>query len=97
MRFDSPKSLNEILQEYLEKFPRKHQLKQGMILSVWEEVVGDRIASQSEDLHFEGTKLVVKVRNATWRHEIHANRFSIVKRLNAQVKSDVVTELIVRA
>lgn len=97
MRFDPPKSLNDILKEYLDKFPRKHQLKQGMILSYWDEVVGERIASQTEDLHFEGTKLVLKVKNPSWRHEIHANRFSIIKRLNARINSDVVTELIVRA
>lgn len=67
-----------------------------MILSAWAEVVGERIASQTEDLHFEGNKLVCKVKNQVWRHEIHANRFSIAKKLNTKVKGQVVGDIIVR-
>ena len=97
MRFDTPKPLSESLKKYLDKFPHKKKLRQGMILSSWEDVVGERIASQVKDIHFEGDRLVVKVSNQVWRHEIHANRFSIAKRLNAKVKAQVVGEIIVRS
>lgn len=97
MRFDIPKPLGESLQKYLDKFPHKKKLRQGMVLSVWDKVVGERISSQVSDVHFEGDKLVVKVSNQVWRHEIHANRFSIAKRLNAKVKAQVVGEIIVRS
>ena len=96
MRFDKPKPISDALQDFLDRFPQKKKLRQGMILSVWEEVVGQRIASQTEELHFEGDKLVCKVKNAVWRHEIHANRFSIAKRLNAKVKGQVIADIIVR-
>ena len=96
MRFDKPKSLSTALQDFLDKFPQKKKLKQGMILSAWESVVGERIASQTEDLHFEGDKLVCRVKNPVWRHEIHANRFNIAKRLNAKVRGQVVADIIVR-
>lgn len=97
MRFDKPKSLGSALQDYLEKFPQKKKLKQGMILAAWPEVVGERIAAQTSDLHFEGDKLVCSVRNQVWRHEIHSNRFGIAKRLNAKVKGQVVADIIVRS
>lgn len=96
MRFDKPKPLSSALQDFLDRFPQKKRLKQGMILAVWEEVVGPRIAEHAEDVHFEGNKLVLKVKNAVWRHEIHANRFSIAKRLNAKVKGQIVGDIIVR-
>ncbi|MBO6523356.1 MAG: DUF721 domain-containing protein [Balneolaceae bacterium] len=96
MRFDKPKPISSALQDFLDKFPQKKKLKQGMILSAWEQVVGERIASQTDDLHFEGEKLVCRVKNPVWRHEIHANRFSIAKRLNAKVKGQVVGDIIVR-
>ncbi|HAW79489.1 MAG TPA: DUF721 domain-containing protein, partial [Balneola sp.] len=35
--------------------------------------------------------------NQVWRHEIHANRFNIAKRLNAKVKAQVVGDIIVRS
>lgn len=97
MRFDTPKSLSSVLEEFLEKFPQKKKLKQGMILSAFEEVVGKRMASEVEDLHFEGNKLVMKVKHPSWRHEIHGNRFSIAKKLNAKVKGDVIGDIIVRS
>ncbi|SMO78912.1 DUF721 domain-containing protein [Gracilimonas mengyeensis] len=97
MRFDTPQSLSSVLQDFLDKFPQKRKLRQGMVLSAFEEVVGKRIAQEAEDLHFEGNKLVMKVKNPSWRHEIHANRFSIAKRLNSKVKSDVVGDIVVRS
>lgn len=96
MRFDKPKTIGSALQDFLEKFPQKKKLKQGMILSVWPKVVGERIASQTEDLHFENNKLVCKVKNAVWRHEIHANRYNIAKRLNEKVNGQIVGDIIVR-
>lgn len=97
MRFDMPKSLGSVLDDYLEKFPQKRKLKQGMILSAFKDVVGPRIASEAENLHFEGKKLVMKVKHPAWRYEIHANRFSIAKKLNEKVKGKIVDEIIVRS
>lgn len=97
MRFDTPKSLSSVLEDFLEKFPQKRKLKQGMVLAAFEEVAGKRIAEETEDLHFEGNKLVMRVKNPSWRHEIHANRFSIAKRLNAKVKGDIVGDIVVRS
>lgn len=97
MRFDPPKSLSSVLEDFLEKFPQKRKLKQGMILSAFEEVVGTRMASEVEDLHFEGDKLAMKVKHPAWRQEIHGNRFSIAKKLNSKVKGDVISDIIVRS
>ncbi|MEO1021860.1 MAG: DUF721 domain-containing protein [Bacteroidota bacterium] len=97
MRFDPPKSIRSVIEEYLDRFPQKRKLRQGMVLAAWREVVGDRIADQTEDLHFEGNKLAMRVKHPTWRHEIHANRFSISKRLNKKLNADIVKDLIVRA
>ncbi|HET8864246.1 MAG TPA: DciA family protein [Gracilimonas sp.] len=96
MRFDTPKSLSSVLEDFLEKFPQKRKLKQGMILSAFEDVVGERMASEVEDLHFEGNKLAMTVRHPSWRHEIHTNRFSIAKKLNLKVKGDIISDIIVR-
>ncbi|HBX66520.1 MAG: hypothetical protein CL670_08190 [Balneola sp.] len=97
MRFDPPKSLSSVLEDFLEKFPQKKKLKQGMILSAFEDIVGKRMASEVEDLHFEGNKLVMRVKHPSWRHEIHGNRFSIAKKLNSKVKGDVIGDIIVRS
>ena len=97
MRLDKPKPIGAALQDFLDRFPQKKKLRQGMVLFIWKEVVGEHIAGQTSDLHFEGDKLVCYVKNPVWRHEIHANRFNIAKKLNAKVKGRVVGDIITRS
>ncbi len=92
-----PQSLNQLLKQYIKKMPHQTELKRGMVLHLWPSVVGERIKSVTKDLKFEGNRLIVYVDNEAWRHEIHSNRFSIIKQLNEKVGSKVVKEIIVRA
>ena len=93
---NKPQALDSLLKEFLKKIPHRTELKRGIILHAWPEVVGDRIASVSKNVHFEGSRLVVEVENAAWRHELHINRFSIAKRLNDKVDAKIVKDIVVR-
>ncbi|TVR26959.1 MAG: DUF721 domain-containing protein [Balneolaceae bacterium] len=92
-----PQSMNQLLKEFMRKMPHQTELKRGMVLHLWPSVVGERMNEVIKDVRFEGNKLIVKVENEAWRHEIHMNRFSIAKKLNDRVDSKVVKEIIVRA
>lgn len=92
-----PQSMNQLLKEFMKKIPHQTELKRGMVLHLWPSVVGEKISAVSKDLKFDGNKLIIRVENEAWRHEIHANRFSIAKKLNEKVGSNVVKEIIVRA
>ncbi len=92
-----PRILHDILEEYLQKHPNQEKVKRGKVLSVWKEVVGPQIANVSQNVHFERDQLVVEVPHSAWRHELHMNRDSIVRKLNQRVGSEVVKALLVRA
>ncbi|MFU8812365.1 MAG: DUF721 domain-containing protein [Balneolaceae bacterium] len=92
-----PQPLGDVLKQVLNKIPHRTELKRGMVLHFWPEVVGQRIAEISQNLHFEGDKLIVEVTQPAWRHELHANRYSIASKLNKKVDGKIVKELIVRA
>jgi len=92
-----PVSIGEALKKFIDKYPHRRQLKRGMIMALWGPMVGSTIAVQCRDLHFEGSRLVVHVGNPGWRQELHMQRYSIMKRLNAEVKEDIISEIIVRA
>lgn len=94
---NKPQSMDELLKEFMKRIPHRTKLQRGMVLHVWPEIVGDKIAAVTRNLHFEGNRLVLEVNNSAWRHEIHMKRFSIVKRLNEKVGSKVVQEIVVRA
>ncbi|MDX1671216.1 MAG: DUF721 domain-containing protein [Balneolaceae bacterium] len=95
--FDKPRSLKSLLKSFLDDHPHKGKLKRGMVLSVWEEIVGERIAEQTENLHFRDGKLIIHVQNPAWRQEIHMKRYSIAQKLNQQVGEKVVKEIVVKA
>lgn len=91
-----PKALNELLKEFMEKIPQKAEMKRGLVLHYWPEVVGDKINAVTKKVKFDGSKLIVIVENEAWRYEIHSNRYSIAKKLNDRVDSKVVKDIIVR-
>lgn len=94
---NKPQSLDKLLKDFMKRIPHRTELKRGMVLHVWGDVVGEKIASVTKNLHFEGDRLVMEVDNPAWRHEIHANRYSIAKKLNDKVDAKIVKEIIVRA
>jgi predicted nucleic acid-binding Zn ribbon protein len=91
-----PEPMGKLLKSFMKNIPQKTELQRGMVLHFWPEVVGDQIESVTQKLRFEGNTLMVHVNSDVWRHEIHANRFSIAKRLNEKVGSKVVKEIVVR-
>lgn len=92
-----PQSLNTLLKNFMKRIPHRSELKRGMVLHVWPDVVGPAIAEVSKNIHFEGDRLIIEIENSAWRHEVHSNRYSIVKKLNDKVDGKVVKELVVRA
>jgi predicted nucleic acid-binding Zn ribbon protein len=91
-----PKPMNELLKEFMKKIPQQTELKRGMVLHLWPKVVGDQISANTKKLQFEGNRLIVTVSSEAWRYELHANRYSIAKKLNERVDSKVVKEIVVR-
>lgn len=96
-RTNTPKPLKVLVKDYLDDVPHRKRLKRGMILSLWDETVGESIAQQTENLRFENGKLILNVKNPAWRHEIHMKRFSIAKKLNEQVGEKIIKEIVVRS
>ncbi len=88
--------MSELLKEFMKKIPQQTELRRGMVMHLWPDVVGDQINSITKNLRFEGNRLIVTVNSEAWRFELHANRFSIAKKLNDRVQSKVVKEIVVR-
>jgi predicted nucleic acid-binding Zn ribbon protein len=92
----TPKGISTALTDFFDSLPNRKQFKRSLAVLNWERIVGDRIASQTKHLSIEGTKLVVKMSSSLWRHEVHAQRFSILTKLNESVNDEVFTELMIR-
>jgi predicted nucleic acid-binding Zn ribbon protein len=93
---NNPKSLDSILMDFMKRIPQRAEMKRGLVLHFWPEVVGDQVNKITREVYFERDRLIVKVINDAWRHELHMNRYSIKKKLNLKVGSEVVKDVIVR-
>ncbi len=93
---NKPKSLDSLLKDFMKRIPQRSEMKRGLVLHFWPEVVGEQVSKITKDVYFERDRLIVKVVNDAWRHELHMNRYSIKKKLNVKVGSEVVKDVIVR-
>lgn len=92
----TPKPIGNALQDYFDSLPNKKQLKRGLAATNWANIVGERIAQQTKELHYEGSKLIVRMNSSLWRHEVHVQRFAILTKLNQSVQDDVISELVIK-
>jgi predicted nucleic acid-binding Zn ribbon protein len=92
----TPKGISSALSEFFDSLPNRKQFKRSLAVNNWPNIVGERIHSQTKNISIEGSKLVVKMSSSLWRHEVHAQRFSILNKLNDSVNDEVFTELFIK-
>lgn len=92
---NTPKPISELLQDFVESYPARKKLKRGMILSVFENVVGARIYAEVDSVWFKGDVLYIRVSSQAWRHELHFQRESIRYRLNRRVKEEIIQKVVI--
>ncbi len=96
-RRKQPRQLKELVDDFIEDYPHRVALKRGMILAMWPEKIGASIREQVRDMKFQGSRLIVRVPDPSWRHEIHMQRYQIAKTLNKAVKEEIIREIIVKS
>lgn len=74
----------------------KNHFYKGMVTSVWEDAVGERIASIAKPQVYSYGRLFVKVQSASWRNELTMMRQSICDRINEALGAQVVQTIIFR-
>ena len=70
---------------------RKHRIK-----SQWREISGEYVANATEDISFDGRKMLVKVKSSIIRSEMLQIRRQLVYRINQTAGANIIDELIVR-
>jgi hypothetical protein len=61
----------------------------------WKEIMGDTIAKYTKSLSLENAKLIIQTDIAPLKNELSLNKKSIIEKINAFYKKDVVTEVII--
>lgn len=90
-----PEPIQTLLDRFIELYPRKRALKRGILLHRLPIILGERMAAQVTSVKIDGHKVLIRVPDASWRHEISMQRYSILTKLNAEVHEEMVREIVV--
>jgi predicted nucleic acid-binding Zn ribbon protein len=64
------------------------------VVTVWNEVVGPRIAANTKPVTYRDSKLFVQVSTTTWLHELSFMKEEIVRRLNERVGGEAIEDIV---
>ena len=88
------KQLGDIIKSTIKELGIEKPIQQYEALVLWPKVVGEKIAAVTEPRHIANGKLFVKVKNAAWRNELVFHREDLVRKMNRQIGSAVIREIV---
>lgn len=90
------KSLDSLIGSVLKHYKLDARLKQVAALDIWNEVVGQQIASIAKAQRIEHGNLIVSVEKSVWRNELQFLKKEIIKKLNDKLKEEIVKDIVFR-
>lgn len=96
MASNKPRALGDVLQELIDRLGLREGLEASRAVEAWAEVAGPQINAITQSVWMERGKLFVQVTSAPWRQELHMSRRAWKDRVNAQLGSPTVKEIVFR-
>ncbi len=86
-------SLKIAIDLMLKKFGIENAVAQNKALNIWNEIVGDKVAKNTEPDRVEHGVIIVKVSSPTWRQELYFQKKEIVKKINTTIGKNVIRDI----
>jgi predicted nucleic acid-binding Zn ribbon protein len=86
-------SLKLVIDSMLRKFGIDNAIAQNNALNIWDEIVGDTVAKNTEPDRVEHGVIIVKVSSPTWRQELYFQKKEIIQKLNNKIGKNVIRDI----
>ena len=86
-------SLKIAIDSMLRKFGIDNAIAQNKALNIWNEIVGDKVAKNTEPDRVEHGVIIVKVSSPTWRQELYFQKNEIIKKINNKIGRNVIRDI----
>ncbi|MDP8207978.1 MAG: DUF721 domain-containing protein [Candidatus Electryonea clarkiae] len=86
-------NVSTAISKWKDSIGSKSRLAEAEIGIRWREIVGANIADHSSPLRLEHGRLILRVKESTWRHHLLFLRAEIIEKINKSVKTDIVKEI----
>lgn len=81
--YQQPKPISGVIGKILSSFGLSGDYHGWMVVSKWEEIVGEEIANRAKAVRFENGLLYVAVEDDTWRQEISMKLDEIMEQIRS--------------
>ena len=78
---------------FFEKQKTKPQYRMGLIMSIWESVVGNKIYENTKIINIKKNILLIKTTTPIWRNELLFQKKDILNRLNKTQKTILIKDI----
>ena len=86
-------SLKIAIDSMLRKFGIENAIAQNNALNIWSEIVGEKVAMNTEPDRVEHGVIIVKVSSPTWRQELFFQKNEIIKKINNTIGKNVIRDI----
>jgi hypothetical protein len=86
--------LSDSLDKMLDELHLKKTFQQSQAIELWDDVVGENLATKTEPVKIEHGKLVIKVSSPVWRNELQFHKEKIKSDLNDRLGKQIVRTII---
>lgn len=77
----------------LKRFGIDKAIAQNKALNIWNEIVGDTVAKNTQPDRVEHGVIIVKVSSPTWRQELYFKKKEIIQKLNNTIGKNVIRDI----
>lgn len=88
------KTIGTILLNYFKDLGIEKPLQRYHALDIWAEVVGEKLAEVTKPQRISEDKIIVKVKNDTWRYELGYHKTEIIHKINTRLGERVIKDII---
>lgn len=86
-------SLKLTIDKMLRRYGIDNAIAQNNALNVWNQVVGSRVAENTEPDKVEHGVIIVKVSTPTWRQELYFQKNEIIDKINEKIGKKVIRDI----
>jgi predicted nucleic acid-binding Zn ribbon protein len=88
-----PEKIGGLIAGYLEKLGFSARLSKQEAVLCWEEIVGPRIAQETQAVRIDGDTLVVKVTKAAWRQQLSFLKGELLAKLDSKLEKGCIKDI----
>ncbi len=90
------KKLSQVLERMFEKNRKLQKLRIFSVKSLWEDVVGRKIAERAKVVNFDGGILYIECNDPMWKAELELRKDTLVVKINERIGKDLVKKITIR-